>query len=529
MKMHRDARRKMLASRRTIQNIVVWSATVMTLGSGVINLWSVASPRLPARMHVLHRLFPLEFLHISTFLTMIFGFGLIVSSLNIARKKRRAFKVVLALASLSIVFHLTKGLDYEEAAFSAVLVSLLLLSKNSFRVSSRAIPNARNLTLHIGIGAAVAAAYSVAGYWQSESRWEHWFARSTHLMAATFMFYVFVLLYRPVKYRFRARPNDRARAAGVLSEYGRTAQDFFKIWPDKSLFFSDSGRSFVAFGVGNNFAVVLGDPSGPAEEFPGLIQKFSEYCRLNDWRLAFHQATPEVMDIYRRQGFRRFKVGDDAIVDLNAFNLEGKTRKDIRTKFNQLEKTGIHVVRYNTPIPSDVLHQLREVSDEWLRIPGRRERGFTLGLFDPDYVRRTTVIAAVDEESRILAFVNLLPSYKKGETTIDLMRRRTDAPNGIMDYLFGKLFLELKKDGYHRFNMGMVPMAGFQQHETVSTGERVIHQFFQRLNWVFSFSGLRAYKGKFASFWEPRYIMYRNITDLPRIALALGKVSTIKG
>jgi phosphatidylglycerol lysyltransferase len=529
MKTHRGVRRKMIASRRTIQNLLVWSAALMTLGSGVINLWSVASPRLPERMRILHRLFPLEFLHISSFLTMIFGFGLIVSSLNIARKKRRAFQVVLVLASLSIVFHLIKGLDYEEATFSAVLVGLLLLTKNSFRVSSRAIPKVRNQALHIGIGAVVAISYSLAGYWQTESRWEHWFARSTHLMAATFMIYVFVLLYRPVKYRFRARPIDRARAADVLAEHGRTTQDFFKIWPDKSFFFSDSGRSFVAFRVGNNFAVVLGDPSGPTEEFPGLIQKFSEYCRLNDWRLAFHQATPEVLDIYRQQGFRRFKVGDDAIVDLNAFNLEGRARKDIRTKFNQFEKTGIHVVRYDTPIPSNVLQQLREVSDEWLRIPGRRERGFTLGLFDPDYVRSTTVIAALDEENRILAFVNLVPSYKKGETTADLMRRRTDAPNGIMDYLFGKLFLELKNDGYHRFNMGMVPMAGFQQHETVSTGEKIIHQFFQRLNFVFSFSGLRAYKAKFASFWEPRYIVYRNISDLPRMALALGKVSTIKG
>lgn len=408
-------------------------------------------------------------------------------------------------------------------------ITIIPTSKNSFRVSSRAMPTARELTLRTGVGAFVAAAYSLSSYWRIAPRWEHWFYRSTHLMAATFVIYLFVLLYRPVKYRFRARPNDRARATEVLAQYGRTTQDFFKIWPDKSFFFSDSGRSFVAFGVGNNFAVVLGDPSGPAEEFPGLIQKFSEYCRLNGWGLAFHQATPEVLDIYRQQGFRRLKVGDDAIVDLTAFTLEGKARKDVRTKFNQLEKTGVHVVRYDTPIPSDVLQQLREVSDEWLRIPGRRERGFTLGLFDPDYLRSTTVLAAVDGQNRILAFVNLVPSYKKVETTIDLMRRRTDAPNGIMDYLFGKLFIELKKEGYQRFNMGMVPMAGFQQHETASTAERVIHQFFQRLNFIFSFSGLRAYKAKFASFWEPRYIVYRNITDLPRMALALGKVSTIKG
>jgi phosphatidylglycerol lysyltransferase len=508
--------------------VLVWSVTFMTFGSGVIDLWSLAIPRLPERMHVLHRLFPLEFLHLSNFLTMIFGFGLIVSSLNIARRKRRAFNVVFALASLSIVFHLTKGLDYEEATFSAILVCLLLFTKNCFRVSSRAIPTSRNLALHIAVGAVVAAAYGLAGHWQTQSRWEHWFATSTHLMPATFVVYVFVLLYRPVKYRFLAKPNDRYRAAEILTQHGRTTQDFFKIWPDKSFFFSESERSFVAFSVGNNFAVVLGDPTGPAEEFSRLIQRFSEFCRLNGWRLAFHQATPEILDIYRQQGFRKFKVGDDAIVDLTEFTLDGKARKDIRTKFNQLEKCGVHVMRYDPPVPSDVLVQLREVSDEWLQIPGRRERGFSLGLFEPDYVRTTTVLAAVDGQNRILAFVNLVPSFTKGQTTIDLMRRRTDAPNGIMDYLFGKLFLELKKDGYQRFNMGMVPMAGFQKDETGSAGERVVHLFFQRLNFFFSFSGLRAYKAKFASVWEPRYIVYRNISDLPRMALALDKVSTIK-
>jgi phosphatidylglycerol lysyltransferase len=506
----------------------VWSVTLMTLGSGIVNLWSVTVPGLPERTMALRELFPLEFLHVSNWLTMILGFGLIVSSVNVARRKRRALKVVVGLASLSIVFHLTKGLDYEEAIFSAVLVTLLLLARNSFRVSSRAIVTPRNLALHMGVGAFVTVSYFLVAYWRIEPRWAHWFSRSTQIMAGTFVVYVFFLLFRPVKYRFRARPSDRARAAEILVQHSRTTQDFFKIWRDKSFFFSESGCAFLSFSVGNNFAVVLGDPAGPTEEFAGLIQKFSEHCRLNGWRLAFHQATPEILNIYQRQGFRRFKVGDDAIVDLTAFNLEGKARKDVRTKFNQFKKAGIHIVRYDAPIPSHVLQELRDVSDEWLRIPGRRERGFTLGLFDPDYIRSTTVVAALDANDRILAFVNQVPCFKKGETTIDLMRRRRDAPNGIMDYLFGKVFLELKKDGYQRFNMGMVPMTGFQENEIVSIGEKVIHRSFQKLNLFFSYSSLRAYKAKFASCWEPRYIVYRNITDLPRMALALDRVSTIK-
>jgi phosphatidylglycerol lysyltransferase len=514
--------------RRKIQNLIVWSVAVMTLGSGIVNLWSVASPRLPERIRILRELFPLAFLHLSTFFTMIIGFGLIVSSLSILRRKRRAFRVVLTMASLSILFHLTKGLDYEEATVSTLLVTLLLLSRKSFRVSSRTIPTARQLAIRAGAGAIAAAAYVLLSYWRIAPRWEQWFSRSAHFMAAIFVTYLFILLYRPVKYRFLMKPNDMSHAADVLSRYGRTAQDFFKLWPDKSFFFSDSGRSFIAFSVGNSCAVVLGDPAGPAEEFPELIQKFSEHCRLNDWRLAFHKATPEILDIYLQLGFRKLKVGDEAIVDLAAFTLEGKAQKDVRTKFNQLEKAGVHIARYDTPVPSDVLLQLQQVSDEWLELPGRRERGFALGRFDQDYVRSTTVFAAVDESGQILAFINLIPSYKKGEATIDLMRRRTVTPNGIMDYLFGKVFLTLRKDGYQRFNMGLAPMAGFQPFETVSTGERVIHRFFQKLNFVFSFSGLRAYKAKFASSWEPRYLVYQNFSDLPLMALAIGKVSTIK-
>jgi phosphatidylglycerol lysyltransferase len=174
------------------------------------------------------------------------------------------------------------------------------------------------------------------------------------------------------------------------------------------------------------------------------------------------------------------------------------------------------------------MEQLQEVSDEWLLIPGRRERQFTLGRFDPDYLRLTPVIAAVDKDERILAFVNEIPSFRKGEATLDLGRRRTEAPNGIMDYLFVQAALLHRERGFERFNLGMAPMSGFQEKEQASPQERAVHTFFQQLNFLFSYKGLRAYKAKFASSWEPRYVVYRNVLELPRLAIALGKVSQIE-
>lgn len=258
-----------------------------------------------------------------------------------------------------------------------------------------------------------------------------------------------------------------------------------------------------------------------------IIHDFSRFCEDNGWGVAFYQALPDLLDAYQKLGLKKLKVGDDAIVDLTQFTLEGKAAKTFRSKVNQLEKEGVHTQFYEVPIRAGLMAQIREVSDEWLQIPGRRERQFTLGMFDEEYLNSTPIFTAEDGSGRVLAFVNLIPSFRPGEATIDLMRRRTEAPNGIMDYVFVKLFLRSKGQGLERFNLGMAPMAGFQEQEEATPEERAIHAFFQHLNFLFSFKGLLAYKAKFATAWEPRYLIYRNILDLPRVAMAISAVSEV--
>jgi phosphatidylglycerol lysyltransferase len=108
------------------------------------------------------------------------------------------------------------------------------------------------------------------------------------------------------------------------------------------------------------------------------------------------------------------------------------------------------------------------------------------------------------------------------------MRHRTDAPNGTMDYLFIKLFLYASERGYARVSLGMAPMTGFEEREEATTEEHAIHGLFQKLDFLFSFRGLHHYKAKFATSWEPRYLVYRSVLDLPRIAFALRRLSEIK-
>ncbi len=530
--------------------------TLLALGSGLLNLYSVLGRGIQGRVQFLREVFPLEFVHLSRTATLLIGFALVVSSINLYRRKRIAWWMALSLASGSVVFHLTKGVDYEEASLSALLVAALLITRREFTVRSRLSDWPAALS-RSALALALAAAYGVAGFWFLEPRefgmnfnWKdsliltsrfltfdgdpnlvprtrhaEWFLDSLYWFSSTAFLYAGFALFRPAVYRFATHPHEVERARAIASTYGRCAQDFFKTRPDKSLYFH--GLSFLAYRVGANFAVVLGDPVGPESEMKAAILDFAAFCRDNGWGLGFHQVLPDSLDLYLGEGFKKLKVGDEAIVDLNRFTLEGKAGREFRYKINQLEKAGIHAEYYEPPAPDAIFTQLKEVSDEWLQFPGRRERQFALGNFEEEYVRSTPVLTAEDTSGKVLGFVNLIQSYRPGETTVDLMRRRNDAPNGVMDYLFVKMFLRKKEEGFGRFNLGMAPMSGFQAHEEASPEERAIHAFFQHLNFLFSFKGLLAYKSKFASQWEPRYVIYRTPLDLPRLALALGKVSEL--
>jgi phosphatidylglycerol lysyltransferase len=535
-----------------------WLLALVVLGGGIVNLYSVANPALPERDAILREIFPLVFVHLSRFLTLLTGFALVILSMNIYKRKKRAFQLTLLLSVLSIFFYLTKGLDYEEATLSLLLIALLLLSRKTFTVGS-GIPSLGWGFIRLGVAFMVALVYGAVGFWILDTRefginftigesikqtlsflslmgdpeiiprtrHARWFLDSLNLMTATAMAYALFAVFRPVVYRFRTLPHERKLAEEITARYGRSSLDFFKYWPDKTYFFPESQQCYIAFRVGGGYAVVLGDPVGPEAEIEPTIQRFVEYCTNNDWRVTFHQTLPDFLPVYQKLGFRKLKIGDDAIVDLPNFTLDGKEAKKLRHAINQLEKQGIRFTRYDPPLSSEIMSQLKEVSDGWLQIPGRRERTFTLGLFDHDYIRSTPVYTAIDSTGKILAFMNSIPSFCKGEATIDLMRHLPDAPPGIMDYLFTKLFFAKKEEGFQRFSLGMAPMAGFRENEEASAEERAVHYFMQQLNFLFSYQGLLHYKAKFATIWEPRYTIYRNVLNLPRVAHAISEVSEI--
>ncbi len=545
----------------TPRNGLVWLAGMVTLGSGILNLLLVVThPHLTRRSATFAELFPLEFYHLSRFVTLLIGFGLAITSLEIFRRKRRAWWTAMLLASLSVLNHLAHGIHWRGIAPPAIVVALMVVARPSFTVRS-GLPELRTSLRLLATAVVLAFAYGVAGFWfleghhfgrefniygairhtllyltfigdpnlQPKTHYARWFLDSLYLTTVSAMLLAVFSLYRPVVYRLRILPRERERAAALVSRHGRGSLDFFKYWPDKSFFFTPDHSAFLAYRVGGRHAIVLGDPVGPEDAIEPIVRDFRAFCARNDWACAFHQTLPDFLPIYQRLGLHRLKIGDAAITDVQSFTLEGRERRDFRNVIARLERQGVTWTRHEPPLPDALIDELENVSDEWLRLPGRRERQFTLGVFARAYVRSTPVAVVREKDGRAVAFANLVPSFAPGEATIDLMRRRVEVPNGAMDYLFLKLLLQLKAAGFKRFDLGMAPMAGFHEKERPTPEERALHTFFQRLNFIFSFRGLRAYKAKFASVWEPRYLMHQGILELPAVALAIARVSNVSG
>jgi phosphatidylglycerol lysyltransferase len=210
-------------------------------------------------------------------------------------------------------------------------------------------------------------------------------------------------------------------------------------------------------------------------------------------------------------------------VSLESFSLEGSHRKGLRNTYHKLEKEGcIFEVVSPNEIPS-FLPDMKRVSDGWLEEKKVAEKGFSLGFFKEDYLKRFPA-GLVRKQGRIIAFANIWSGAEKEEISIDLMRYLPEAPHGVMDYLFIQLMLWGKQEHYRWFNFGMAPLSGLEDRALAPLWNRVGAFIFRHGEHFYNFQGLRQYKEKFRPEWEPKYLVSPGGLALPRVLTNLASL-----
>jgi phosphatidylglycerol lysyltransferase len=329
-------------------------------------------------------------------------------------------------------------------------------------------------------------------------------------------------ILRPVGDPPAGSPQERAHAQRVLGQFGDSSYGHFQTTPDKSFFFSASGRSFVAYRVVHHVALALGDPVGPAEEAGEAVTAFVGHARENGWTAAF--LMPDRIALYRGLGLSVLKIGEEAMVDLERF--AGGTARGRRFRYikRRLGGEGYSSERYLPPLSPELIEELEDVSRDWLGLPHHREYGFHQGCFDRELLAQTPVFGLRDPGGRLIAFVSQVPSHRPGEAKGDLMRRRPGIHCRGMDLVFTEMLLCLGDEGYRTFNLGLAAFAGVGESADAPRLERIMHGVRGRVGWLAGLARLQQYKDKFEPVWEDRFLVYdRSPFALPRIGLAMSR------
>lgn len=510
--------------------------SIAVFGAGAVLLFSGAIPPILARHSYLEKVVPLPIVEVSYFVGSLVGFCLLILAQGLrARLDGAYFATVIALA-LGVGASLLKGLDFEEAIILGLILIYLISSKKHFYRKSSLTEQVLEPNWIMAIFLVLAGSFALMFFAFKNTPYTHqlWWqfsfdAHAPRALRATVGSGVACLLLGLMKL-MRGAPRKPEPASSIEIERARPLIEnspfthaHLGLVGDKAFLFHSSGEAFLMYAVEGPYWIAMGDPIGNPDHFSDLIWSFKTKADEYGDHAVFYQIRPKYLPLYVDAGFSLLKIGNEALVTLSEFSIEGKARSSLRHSRNRVVREDwiFHVCDLED-VPN-LLPKLRQISDNWLKGKKTQEKGFSLGYFKEDYLKYGR-IALVKKRNEIVAFANLWAGINKAECSVDLMRFSDDAPQGVMDYLFIELMLWGKKQGYECFNLGMAPLSGLEDRSKGSVWSKIGNVIFRYGEHFYNFQGILNYKEKYKPEWEPRYIASPGGLHIPRVFVNITAV-----
>ncbi|HYL04942.1 MAG TPA: bifunctional lysylphosphatidylglycerol flippase/synthetase MprF [Thermoanaerobaculia bacterium] len=512
-----------------VSAVVPQVLSLTTFLGGAILLISGATPEVRSRLDWLSALLPLPVIELSHFVGSLVGIGLLLLALGLQRRLDAAYQLTVGLLATGVVVSLLKGLDYEEAtALSLMLAALLPCRRHFYRKAAlthepftpawiAATTIVVGGSLWLGIFSYQNKEYSRELWWMFTLRGDapRFLRASVGVIAGALGLALWRLL-RPAVHRPEWPTERDLESACAIAAASPRTYAHLALLGDKQLLFNEGRSAMLMYGVEGRSWVSMGDPVGPEAERAELAWRFRELCDQHRGWCSFYQVNEKRLHLYVDLGLSLVKLGEEARVPLADFSLAGAGRKKLRWAQRKTEELGCRFEIVPAAQVAPLMPELEALSAAWLKEKNTREKGFSLGFFEPGYLERLP-LALVRGEHGIVAFANVWLGADHEEMSIDLMRHVADAPSVVMDYLFVELMLWGRANGYRWFNMGMAPLSGLEGRAIAPLWSRLGTMVYRHGEHFYNFQGLHQYKEKFDPVWEPRYLACPGGLALPRV------------
>jgi phosphatidylglycerol lysyltransferase len=521
---------------------------------GLVNVISVLTPAISERVHWLKNFIPVDAIVVSNYFVLVLGLILLVTASFMLKGLRSAWYLAVFLTVVSFFGNLSKAADYEEALIALFVLGVLIYTRKDYYVKNN--PRLRTVGIQTAVLSILAVIlYSVIGFyyldkkhfnvdfslWQSVryalqnyflvgssdlvpvDRFASRFILSINVSGFLSLAFLFYTLIRPYILKNTPTKEELERPNQLIRQHGNSSLDYFKTYQDKMVFEPEGLDAFVSYRIAGNYAVVLENPVAEnTETMKQCIRLFDRFCYENGLKSFYYRVPEDSLSVYKSLKKRSMFMGQEGVVDLNLFSLEGGARKSIRNAISKVKDRGYTVKFHFPPIKDGQLQKVKSVSDDWLYDTDRSEIIFSQGMFDWEELKQQTLITVENSEERVVAFLNIIPDYAKGESTYDLLRKTKDAPNGVMDFILIEMFSYLKSQGFETVNLGFAPMSGLKDPTKFS--EKSMKFAYEKIRNFAHYKGMREYKEKFATIWYNKYLIYDHDYDLMQLPRALSKV-----
>ncbi|MFE7318171.1 phosphatidylglycerol lysyltransferase domain-containing protein [Streptomyces sp. NPDC057555] len=531
---------------------------------GLLNLASGIFPRFRhSRVHAVAEVLPGAVSPLAASASLVVGILLLLLAHGLKRRKRRAWVAAVALLPVGIAAQLV----YRHSVFGAVLSLGLLGFLIRYRREFAALPDPRsrwravaNLVVlggvSFGIGMVIVSSHPhrTVGSPSFGTRAEHvlWglfgfegpvvytggvdytVGYSLGALGLLTVATTAYLAFRPERPAARLTDEDEQRLRELLARHGgRDSLGYFALRRDKGAVFSPSGKAAVCYRVVSGVMLASGDPIGDVEAWPGAIERFMEEARAHSWTPAVTGCSETGGQVWTREtGMDALELGDEAIVDVADFSLSGRAMRNVRQMVKRIERNGYTTrVRRVRDLEPEELARVQKAADAWRDTD--TERGFSMALgridaeADGDAVIATAHQAPAEGEEPgpfgdLKAMQHFVPWGRDG-ISLELMRRDRSADPGMNELLIVAALQAAPELRIKQVSLNFaVFRSSLERGEKLGAGPvlRVWRGTLVFLSRWYQIESLYKFNDKFRPRWEPRFVVFRNSRDIPRIGLA---------